>query len=244
MSLGLIIEEGFEIEKLRRILRSVAMTAKQASVPIVTGDTKVVEFGAADEIFINTTGIGIMRSGLDFTHSRIAPGDVLIINGTIGDHGIAIMSVRKDINFSSPIVSDCAPLADMVARVLDGCGDAVKCMKDPTRGGVASTVNEMAQKVGFVLEEKAIPVLPVVRGACDILGFNVLTVANEGKMLFAVAPQAAQKTLEILKNHPLGKNAAIIGFADDRPGLVRMKTFIGGERIVDMPYGQELPRIC
>jgi hydrogenase expression/formation protein HypE len=244
LSLGLIIEEGFEIKKLHRILRSIAATAKQASVPIVTGDTKVVEFGAANEIFINTAGIGIMRDKLDFTHSRIAPGDVLIINGTIGDHGIAIMSVRKEINFSTPVKSDCAPLADMVAKVIDGCGDAVKCMKDPTRGGVAANVNEMAQKVGFILNEKAIPVLPAVRGACDILGFNVLTVANEGKMLFAVAPQAAQKALDILKKHPLGKNAAIIGVADDRAGLVRMKTAIGGERIVDMPYGQELPRIC
>ena len=244
LSLALIIEEGFEIEKLRRILRSVATTAKEVSLPIVTGDTKVVEFGAANEIFINTTGIGIMRDNLDFTHSRIASGDVLIINGNIGDHGIAIMSVRKEINFSTPVRSDCAPLYDMVAKVIDGCGDAVKCMKDPTRGGVAANVNEMAQKVGFILDEKAIPVLPAVKGACDILGFNVLTVANEGKMLFAVAPHAAQKAVEILKSHPLGKNAAIIGLADDRPGLVRMKTTIGGQRIVEMPYGQELPRIC
>jgi len=244
LSLSLIIEEGLPLDTLRKILTSAALAADEADVKVVTGDTKVVEKGSANGLFINTSGVGLMRKDLDFTFERIVTGDVIIINGPIGDHGIAVMSARKGISFASSVKSDVAPLAEMVGQVIDGCGAAVKCMKDPTRGGLAANINEMAQKVGFVLDQQAIPVRPEVEGACDLLGLDPLTVANEGKMIFAVSPDVAPQTLDILHAHPLGTSAAIIGHADDKKGLVRMKTTIGGERIVETPYGQELPRIC
>ncbi len=244
LSLEMIIEEGLPMATFRQVLASVASTAKEAGVEIVTGDTKVVEKGEAEGVFLTTSGIGHMRPGLDFGPERIEPGDVVIVNGTLGDHGIAVMSVREGLSFVSPVKSDVAPLAGMVDAVLDACGDAVKCMTDPTRGGVASNLNEMAQKVGYLMDEQAIPVKPEVRGACEMLGLDVLTVANEGKMLMVVAPEAADKTIETLKNHPLGQDACILGIADERAKLVRIKTSIGGERIIDTPYGEELPRIC
>ena len=244
LSLSLIIEEGLPLDTLRKILTSAAQAANQARVQIVTGDTKVVEKGSANALFINTCGVGLMQKDLDFTFERIEVGDAVLINGPIGDHGIAVMSVREGISFTSSVKSDVAPLAEMVERVINGCGAAVKCMKDPTRGGLAANINEMAQKVGFVLDQQALPVRPEVEGACDLLGLDPLTVANEGKMIFVVAQDAAAQALEILQDHPLGAGAAIIGSADDKKGLVRMKTTIGGERIVDTPYGQELPRIC
>ena len=244
LSLGLIIEEGLSIETLRRIIGSIANTAREAGVEVVTGDTKVVERGQASEIFVNTSGVGLMRNDFDFSPDRIEADDVLIINGPIGDHGIAVMSVREGLSFTSAVKSDAAPLAGMVESVLDVCGGAIKCMKDPTRSGLAGALNEMARKVGIVLDEDKIPVRPEVRGACDMLGLEVMTVANEGKMIMAVSPGQAEKTLEVLHSHPFGSEAAVIGRADKRAGLVRMKTLIGGERIVDVPYGQELPRIC
>lgn len=244
LSLALIVEEGLPMNTLRRILKSVSDAACQAQVEVVTGDTKVVERGSANQLFITTSGVGIMPSNLDFTPGRIEPGDVLIINGAIGDHGIAVMSVREGISFASSVKSDVAPLAQMVQKVIKGCGPAVKCMKDPTRGGLAANLNEMAQNVGFVLEEEKIPIRPEVQGACDLLGLDALTVANEGKMLFLVCPDSASKTLDILRDHPLGAEAAVIGRADDKKRLVRLKTALGGERIIDTPYGRELPRIC
>ena len=244
LSLSLIIEEGFPLEILRKILTSVAQAADEAEVKVVTGDTKVVEKGSAHGLFINTSGVGLMRQDIDFTFERIVTGDVIIINGPIGDHGIAVMSIREGISFASSVKSDVAPLSEMVARVIDKCGAAVKCMKDPTRGGLAANVNEMAQNVGFVLDQQAIPIRPEVEGACDLLGLDPLTVANEGKMILIVSPDAAVQVLKILQGHPLGQGAAIIGYADDKKGLVRMKTTIGGERIIEIPYGQELPRIC
>jgi len=244
LSLAMIIEEGLPLEILQKILHSVGESARQANVNVVTGDTKVVERGQAGQIFLTTSGVGIMRDGLDFTPDRIEPDDVLIINGSIGDHGIAVMSVREHLQFASPVQSDVAPLAEMVQIVLDACGNKIKCMKDPTRGGLASNLNEMAQLVGFILEEEKLPIRKEVLAACDMLGLDVLTVANEGKMIFAVAPDAAQKTLDALHSHPLGRNADVIGRADQRAGLVRLNTHIGGQRILDTPYGEELPRIC
>ena len=244
LSLGLVIEEGVPIETLRRVLGSAGDRAREAGVKIVTGDTKVVERGAGFEIFINTSGVGAMRTDLDFTAGRIAPGDALIVNGPVGDHGIAVVSVREGLQFAAGVQTDAAPLAEMVGRAVDACGAAIKCMKDPTRGGLAANINEMAQKVGFVLDENAIPVRPAVRGACELLGFDVLTVANEGKMLFAVSPEAADEVLRVLRSHPLGHDAAVIGHADERAGSVRLRTAIGGERIVETPYGENLPRIC
>ena len=244
LSLGFILEEGLPIETLRQVLQSISKAAREAAVEVVTGDTKVVERGSASGMFINTSGIGLLRRDLDFNSDRIAPGDLLIVSGPIGDHGIAVVSVREGLNFASGVESDVAPLGEMVRQVVEAVGPALKCMKDPTRGGVAANVNEMARKVGFVLDEKSIPIRPAVHGACEMLGFDPLTVANEGKMLFAVAAEAGQRVLEILRTNPLGAQAAIIGRADARKGLVRMKTSIGGERIVETPYGEELPRIC
>lgn len=244
LSLGLIIEEGLSLEIFRQIMDSVASTAHEANVEVVTGDTKVVERGSASGIFITTSGVGQMRRDMDFGPDRIATGDVVIINGYIGDHGIAVMSLREGISFVSTVKSDVAPLAEMVGKVLDACGSAVKCMKDPTRGGLAANLNEIAKKVGILLEEDKIAVRDQVRGACDLLGLDVLSVANEGKMLFVVSENEARKALEALKAHPLGRDAAIIGRIDEKVGLVRLKTSIGGERIIDTPYGEELPRIC
>lgn len=244
LSLSLILEEGLPMETLRTVLRSAAQTATEAGTQIVTGDTKVVERGGATGVYINTAGIGRLSTDMDFTADRIEPGDALIVNGPLGDHGIAVMSVREGIAFESAVRSDVAPLNTMVHQVLDACGDGVRCMKDPTRGGVAATVNEMARGVGFELDEATLPVRNAVRGACDLLGFDVLTIANEGKMLFVVSPDREGAALDALHNHPLGKDAAIIGRADDRIGSVRIATSIGGRRIVETPYGEELPRIC
>ena len=244
LALAMIVEEGLSIDTLRGILQSVAEAAKQARVEVVTGDTKVVECGAANGLFLTTSGVGLIEQGMDFGAGRIESGDVVLINGPIGDHGIAVMAAREELGFVAAVESDVAPLAGLVAEVVAACGEAVKCMKDPTRGGLAANVNEMAKKVGFLLAEERIPVRSAVHGACEMLGLDVLTVANEGKMIFVVSEDAAERALEIMRANPFGKGAAIIGRADRRAGSVRMKTRIGGERVVDMPYGQELPRIC
>jgi len=244
LSLGVIAEQGLPIETLRRVLQSAAAAGREASVQIVTGDTKVIEPGRAGGLMLTTSGVGLIEADCDFSAGRIEPHDVLLINGCIGDHGIAVMSARDRLSFTSSIASDAAPLADLTAKVLDACGSAIKCMKDPTRGGLAASINEMAQKVGFVLEEQAIPVRRQVRGACEMLGLDVLTVANEGKMLFVAQADSAERALDVIRSHPLGRQAAIIGRADERAGLVRMVTDIGGERIIETPYGEQLPRIC
>ena len=244
LSLAMIIEEGLPIETLRRILKSVAEAATEAQVAVITGDTKVVERGSANGLFLTTSGVGRVRQGVQLGPGCIRPGDVLLINGPIGDHAIAVMSAREQLGFVSPVVSDVAPLADLVQELLKACGRAVRCMKDPTRGGVAASVNEMAEQVGFVLAEQAIGVRPAVRGACEILGLDVLAAANEGKMLMVVAPEAQEQALAVLKAHRLGREAAVIGRADERAGLVRLATGLGTERMVETPYGRELPRIC
>ena len=247
MSLSLIIEDGFEIELLDKILESIGQTARQNKIDIVTGDTKTVEAGAADGIFINTTGIGIRLAGVELGVEKISNGDQIIINGTIGDHGMTIISQRQGIKFQSQLKSDCAALAELTCELLKKT-NGVKFMRDPTRGGIAATLNEIAKSSGQSIEirETDIPVNKTVQAAADMLGFDVLTIANEGKFVAVVSPESARDCLKICQNHPLGKDAAIIGQViqtKDMP-LVELITRIGGRRIVQMPYGRELPRIC
>jgi hydrogenase expression/formation protein HypE len=247
LSLSLIIEDGFEFDLLKKILSSIGRTAKENNVNIVTGDTKTVETGSADGIFINTAGIGIRLEGKDLGFEKIAVGDKIIINGSIGDHGMTVISQRKDIKFQSQLKSDCAALAGLTCELLEKT-DGVKFMRDPTRGGLAAVLNEISRSTGLSIEIKQadIPVKPIVQAAADMLGFDVLTIANEGKFIAVVSPESAGDCLNLLKNHPLGEDAGIIGEiieTGDLP-LVEMITSIGGKRIVQMPYGRELPRIC
>lgn len=247
LALSLIIEEGFEIELLDKILASAAKTAQECGVDIVTGDTKTVEAGAADQIFINTAGIGVRLAGVELGFGKIVAGDKILINGTIGDHGMTIMSQRKDMGFQSQLKSDCAPLAPLICELLGNVA-GVKFMRDPTRGGLAATLNEISRSTGLSVEisETDVPVKPTVRAAADMLGFDVLTIANEGKFVAVVAAESAGECLRLCRKHPLGKDASIIGEVvetRDAP-LVEMETQIGGRRIVQMPYGRELPRIC
>jgi len=247
LALSLIIEEGFEFELLEKILDSVGRSAKENDVDIVTGDTKTVEVGAAEKIFINTAGIGAKLAGVNLGVEKIAVGDKIIINGTIGDHGLTIISQREGIKFQSQLKSDCAGLAGLTCKLLENVS-GIKFMRDPTRGGLAAALNEIARATALSIEinEADIPVKPVVQAAADMLGFDVLTIANEGKFIAIVSPQSAERCLEICKNHPLGKDASIIGQVvetHDVP-VVELITRIGGRRIVQMPYGRELPRIC
>jgi hydrogenase expression/formation protein HypE len=216
-------------------------------VQIVTGDTKVVDHGAADGLFINTAGVGSVPRGLDLGPGNLRPGDAILVSGTMGDHGIAIMMVREGLVFSSDLESDCAPLNGLIGALLAACPGAVRCMRDPTRGGLVATLNEWAGSagLGIVVEENAIPLREQVRGACEILGLDPLYVANEGKVVVAVAPEHAQAALDALRAHPLGREAAIIGqVAADHPGRVVVRTPIGARRILDMLVGEQLPRIC
>ena len=247
LSLSLIIEDGFEFKLLDRILTSIGETARQNNVNIVTGDTKTVEAGAADRIFINTAGIGIRLTGTEMGFDKIAVGDKIIINGSIGDHGMTIISQREDIKFQSQMQSDCAPLAGLTCELLENTS-GIKFMRDPTRGGLAASLNEISRTSGLSIEirEVDIPIKPVVQAAADMLGFDVLTIANEGKFIAIVSPESVDDCMRIYKNHPLGKEAKVIGEvcrSSDVP-LVEMITQIGGKRIVQMPYGRELPRIC
>lgn len=247
LSLALIIETGFEIELLEKILDSISAEAKKSNVNIVTGDTKTVEAGAVDGIFINTAGIGVCLTGVDLGLDKISAGDKIIINGTIGDHGMAIISQREDIKFQSELKSDCAALSGLTCRLLEK-GDGVKFMRDPTRGGLAVTLNDVVRGSGFSVEinEDALPINPRVQVAADVLGFDLLNIANEGKFVAVVSAESAKQCLKICREHPLGKDANIIGEiveTSDVP-VVEMKTKIGGRRIIQMPYGRELPRIC
>ena len=247
LALSLIIEDGFEIDLLDKILASISKAARENSVDIVTGDTKTVEAGAADKIFINTAGIGVKLAGADLGFEKISIGDRVIINGTIGDHGMTIISQREDIKFQSQLRSDCAGLAGLICELLTGT-KGIKFMRDPTRGGLAATLNEISRSSGLSVEirEADIPVEPVVQAAADMLGFDVLTIANEGKFIAVVSPESVDDCLNICRNHPLGKKAGVIGRVvetHDTP-VVEVATRIGGKRIVQMPYGRELPRIC
>ncbi len=246
ISLSVIIEEGFPVEQLRAVAQSMRKTADEAGVKVVTGDTKVVERGAADGIFITTSGIGIIETELEISSDRAADGDAVIVNGYLGDHGVAVMSKREGIDFQSEVESDVAPLAGLVQEILSADIE-IHVLRDPTRGGLAAALNEIAQssEVGIRLHAAKIPVRPEVRSACDLLGIDPLYVANEGKLIALCPLDQARKLLSIMRKHPLGGNAAIIGeVTSDWLGHVIMETEIGGTRIVEMPYGEQLPRIC
>ncbi|MDP2810496.1 MAG: hydrogenase expression/formation protein HypE [Rhodocyclaceae bacterium] len=249
LSAAFIIEEGFPLADLKRIVDSMAAAAREAGVPVVTGDTKVVERGKGDGVFIATTGVGVVPAGVDLSGGQARPGDALLLSGTIGDHGMAIMSRRENLEFDAPIVSDTAALHGLVAAMLES-GAELRCLRDPTRGGLATTANEIAVQsgVGMVLDEAAIPVRPVVAAACELLGLDPLYVANEGKLLAVCAQTDAARLLEAMRGHPLGRDAAIIGsvIGNDGDGrrFVQMKTRLGGRRIVDWLTGEQLPRIC
>jgi hydrogenase expression/formation protein HypE len=247
LALSLIIEEGFEFELFEKILDSISKSARQNNVDVVTGDIKTVESGAIDKIFINTAGIGVRLDSVDLGFDKIAAGDKVIINGTIGDHGMTVISKREGIKLQSKFKSDCAGLAELTCQLLQNT-NGVKFMRDPTRGGLAATLNEISRATGLSIEihQADIPVNPAVQAAADMLGFDVLTIANEGKFLAIVPPQSANDCLKICKNHPLGKEANIIGDVTETRdvAVVELVTTIGGKRIVQMPYGRVLPRIC
>jgi hydrogenase expression/formation protein HypE len=247
ISLALIIEEGLEIEILRKILNSAAQTAKQQNVSIVCGDTKVVEAGSADKIFINTSGIGVKLPQAKLGFDKIKTGDVVIISGTIGDHGMTIMSQREGIKFESLLKSDCASVSELCVKLIETLGENIKFMRDPTRGGLSETLNEIAEQTscGIEIYEEKIPANPTVKAAAEMLGFDILEIANEGKFVAIVSTDKAEQCLELCQTSQIGKDAAIIGqIADKDQPLVELVTAIGGRRIVQMPYGRELPRIC
>lgn len=247
LSVGLIIEEGFSKADLKIILEDMRRAADMAGVTIVTGDTKVVPRGKADKIFITTSGVGTVDHTLPIHGANAQPGDVIIINGTIGDHGIAVMAGREGLLLDTEIQSDSAALNGLVASLIEKTDAALHVLRDPTRGGVATTIKEIAQQSGvaITLYEEALPVKPAVRGVCSILGLDPLFVANEGKLLAFVTAEAADAALAIIKKHPLGGDAAIIGTVEFGPaGRVQMETIIGGMRSVDMLSGEQLPRIC
>jgi hydrogenase expression/formation protein HypE len=251
LSAAFILEEGLAVTDLRRVVESMRAAAAEAGVELVTGDTKVVNRGKGDQIFITTTGIGVIESGVNISADRARPGDQIILSGYLGDHGMAIMSQRENLEFEGAITSDCASLHGLVAAMLaTPAGDGtefIHCLRDPTRGGAATTLNEIAKRagVGMLLQEQSIPVRESVKGACEVLGLDPLYVANEGKLLAVVAPEMTRAVLHQMQQHPLGQDAAIIGaVVGEHPGMVLMKTQIGGTRVLDVMFGEQLPRIC
>lgn len=246
LSCGLVLEEGLDLDVLTQVVQSMARTAREAGVSIVTGDTKVVERGAADRLFINTAGIGVVPPGVNISAARARPGDAVIVNGSLGDHGVAILLARNELALAAEIFSDCQPLHSLVAAMLAACPD-IHCLRDATRGGVATVLNEFAvsSQVGIRLRETAVPVNEVVRGACEILGLDPLYLANEGKLVAIVARADAHAVLAAMHAHPAGREAAIIGEVTAEPvGNVILATAFGGDRVVDMLVGEQLPRIC
>ncbi|MDB5384754.1 MAG: hydrogenase expression/formation protein HypE [Planctomycetaceae bacterium] len=246
LSAAFILEEGLSIRDLKRIVVSMRQACAEAGVLLVTGDTKVVDRGKCDQLFITTSGIGAIPAGRNLSIRNARPGDRILVSGTIGDHGITIMSVREGIEFETVLESDTAPLHILTQRMLEAC-PTIRCMRDPTRGGVSSTLNELAEasRVGVKIVETAIPMRREVHAACEMLGLDPLYVANEGKLIAVVPAAEAQQLLDVMRNHPLGCNAAIIGeVVDDHPGMVVMQSLIGGERVVTMLSGEQLPRIC
>lgn len=246
LSCGLVLEEGFEMAALARVAQSMGRAAREAGVAIVTGDTKVVGRGAADKVFINTAGIGVVPEGVDISAGRARPGDVVIVNGSLGDHGVAILLARNELALAADVASDCQPLHGLVAAMLAACPD-LHCLRDATRGGVATVLNEfaVASNVGIRLREAAVPVNEVVRGACEILGLDPLYLANEGKLVAVVPAEAAEAVLAAMRAHPAGRDAAIVGEVSAEPaGSVILSTAFGGDRVVDMLVGEQLPRIC
>jgi hydrogenase expression/formation protein HypE len=246
LSAAFILEEGFNLAELARIVQSMAAAAKAAGVPVVTGDTKVVERGKGDGVFITTTGVGVVPPGRELSGRRARPGDAILVSGTLGDHGMAIMAERESLGFDAPIVSDSAALHGLVEVIL-ATGADVRVLRDPTRGGLATTLNEIARQsgVGMLVQEKALPVQPAVAAACELLGLDPLYVANEGKLVVICAERDANAVLSAMRAHPLGSAAACIGevHADDHH-FVQMATAFGGRRIVDWLSGDQLPRIC
>ena len=247
LSASFILEEGFPLSQLAAIVSAMGKAAATAGVQIVTGDTKVVERGHGDGCYINTAGVGVLRAGISVGPHRAQPGDAILVSGTIGDHGMAIMSVREGLEFDSPIRSDCAALNGMIAAVLDAAGLSVHAMRDPTRGGLASTLNEIAQSsgIGIAIDEARLPVRMEVQSACELLGLDPVYVANEGKAVFFLAPDAADQVLAILRAHPLGCDAAIIGHATaEHKGMLVARTAMGSNRVIAQQIGEQLPRIC
>lgn len=246
LAASFIIEEGFALAELKRIVESMAQAARDAGVPIITGDTKVVERGKGDGVFISTTGVGVVPPGIFIDGATARAGDVILLSGTIGDHGVAIMSKRESLDFETEIKSDSAALHGLVAHMLAAV-PGIRVLRDPTRGGLATTLNEIAKQssVGMVLDEVAIPVLPQVDAACEFLGLDPLYVANEGKLIAICAQEDADRLLAAMRAHHLGRNAARIGVVTDDPhGFVQMRTRFGGQRVVDWLSGEQLPRIC
>ncbi len=249
LSCGFILEEGFPVEDLKRICASMAEVAREAGVRLVTGDTKVVNRGHGDGVYINTAGVGVLPEGVNLGGAQCRPGDKVLVSGTLGDHGITIMSCRESLSFKADLQSDAAPLNRLIADVM-AAAPAVRCFRDPTRGGLASTLNELAVQSGtdITVDEDAVPVKPAVQGACDMLGYDVLQVANEGKMVCVVAPEDADEALAAMRANPYGADAAIIGevssMRPDRGSKVFLRTAFGGTRILDMLVGEQLPRIC
>ncbi|MHC5077893.1 MAG: hydrogenase expression/formation protein HypE [Planctomycetota bacterium] len=248
LAVAYILEEGFPLKDLERVTASVKEAAAEAGVPIVTGDTKVVASGAADKMFLTTSGIGWIPPEIDLSGNRARAGDRVLISGTVGDHGIAIVSARAELGLSSPLKSDCAPLNHLVSALLEADAE-VRALRDPTRGGIAAAVNELAEQsgVGIRLWEGGIPIRKEVQGACALLGFDPLTLANEGKMIAVVGAEGADAALAAMQSTPWGKDAAIIGEVvppSSQPAPVVLETAVGGTRILDMPTGDQLPRIC
>jgi hydrogenase expression/formation protein HypE len=246
LAAGFILEEGFALADLKRIVESMAAASKQAGVPVVTGDTKVVEKGKGDGVFITTTGVGVVPDGVQISGDRARPGDRILVSGTIGDHGVAIMSLRENLSFETTIRSDTAALHRLVAAMV-AAASGIHCLRDPTRGGVATTLNELAAQsgVGMLIDEAAIPVQRPVEAACEFLGLDPLYVANEGKLIAICASEDAARLLEAMRAHPLGRDAAIIGeVIEDPHHFVQMRTRFGGKRNVDWLTGDQLPRIC
>ena len=246
LSMGLILEEGLAMETLHRVLLSMEQAAARAGVQVVTGDTKVVPRGKCDKLFINTSGLGLVPEGLDLDASHLRPGDQVIVSGTVGDHGLAVLTSREQLSFKSQIESDTAALHGLVALMLHQ-SDQIRVLRDPTRGGVATSLNEFAgvARLGIVIDEASIPVRPAVRGACEVLGIDPLTVANEGKLLVVVARHDAERLLTAMQTHALGREARIIGeVVDEHHGLVALRTGLGVKRILEMPVAEQLPRIC
>ena len=246
LAASFILEEGLPLAELRRIVESMAKAAREAGVPIVTGDTKVVERGSGDGVFITTTGVGVVPAGVSVSGSRARPGDAVLVSGTLGDHGVAIMSLRENLSFGTTIESDTAALHGLVATMLATVPD-VRCLRDPTRGGLATTLNELARQsgVGIVIDESRIPVRGEVQSACEFLGLDPLYVANEGKLVAICAAGDAEALLAAMRSHPLGRDAAVIGEAiEDEHAFVQMDTAFGGRRVVDWLTGDQLPRIC
>ena len=246
LSLALILEEGLPIDTLRQVMESIRVAAAVAEVVIVTGDTKVVEKGSGDGLFVNTSGVGLVSRDVRLSADQARPGDRVLLSGTIGDHGITILSQREGLEFQSSVASDTAALHTLVADMLRASSE-IRCLRDPTRGGLSSSLNEIAARshVGIEIEEEAVPIREEVQGACEILGLDPLYVANEGKLIAIVEPAAAERILAAMRRHPLGRNAQIVGtVTDSHPDMVTMRTRLGTSRIVDLLSGDQLPRIC